>query len=287
MTRKLVNFEFRSSFRLLVVIWAALLAMTVLMCILLKVTGLDSYQEMISSGQALEVITGIVHVVSWILYVALFSALVVLTIAIVIARFYRGLLGEEGYLMHTLPVKEWQLITAKGITATCAVAGSILVGIISIVLVANVGNLFGIFEGLADIGKAIGQEPLLLLLGIEFLILTVLGILKSIYQIYASISIGQLSGRHRILSSVGAYIGITIVLSILAGIIVFAGAVSGIGESLGLWFEAHSAIITEDGISGFGPSQLVLLLAFLAEAIQLAAFHVVSERLLTKRLNLL
>lgn len=287
MIKKLINFEFRSSFRLLLVIWAALLAMTVLMCILLKVSGLSSYQNMIHSAQALEMVSGIIRTISWILYVALFSALVVLTVAVVIARFYRGLLGDEGYLMHTLPVKEWQLITAKGITATCAVLGSILVGILSIVLIVNVGNALNVFEVLTDIGKAVGQEPVLLLLGIELLLLAVLGVLKSIYQIYASISIGQLSGRHRILASVGAYIGITVVLSILAGIIVFLGTITGVGESIGSWFEAHSAIITQDGMAGFGPSQLVLLLTFLAEAIQLAAFHVVSERLLTKRLNLL
>ncbi|MBQ9060879.1 MAG: hypothetical protein IJ128_07035 [Firmicutes bacterium] len=287
MTRRLINFEFRSSFRLLLVIWAALIAMTILMCILLRVTGLSSYDQFIYSQNALGLIDGIVHVISWILYVALFAALVVLTVAIVIARFYRGLLGDEGYLMHTLPVKTWQLITAKGITASCAVLGSVLVGILSIVLIANVGKGFSIFEVLGDIGRGIAEEPLLLVIGIEMLILVVLGVLKSVYQIYAAISIGQMSNRHRVLASLGSYIGITVVLSILVGIFVFVMTITGAGEALGTWMEGSSIIVSDGEISGFGRGQVYLILCFLAEAIQLAAFHMVSERLLTKRLNLL
>lgn len=287
MTGKLIKFEMRAGFRLLLLIWAALIAMTILMCIMISVSGLNSYQNMIHSQELLGIVSAIIGVISWIAYAALFAALVVLTLAIVIVRFYRGLLGDEGYLMHTLPVKEWQLITAKGFSASCAVIGSGIVGAISILLLSNTGNLIQIGQVFHDMGAAIGKEPILLLLGFELLILAILGVLKSVYQIYASISIGQLLDRYRILASLGAYVGICIVLSILAGIIMAVVNMTGAGEDFVLWITNHTAIITEDGLSGFAPSQVIMLLVFLAEAIQLAAFHVVSERLLSRKLNLL
>ncbi len=287
MTGKLIKFEFRSSFRFLVIIWAALLAMTILMCILVSVSGLRSYDQFIHSMGALMVVSGIVKAVSALLYGALFASLVVLTIGIVVMRFYKGLLGEEGYLMHTLPVKEWQLITAKGVVAACAVIGSMLVGMISILLLSNSGGTHFLGELIANLNRVVTADPKLLLIAVEFLILCVASLLKSIYQIYAAISIGQLVNRHRVLASLGAYLGISIVLMTLAGILFSSFSQSNMWYQFSIWIESHSAAIPQEGLSGSAPSQVVMLVLFLMTAVQLAAFHVVTERLLTKKLNLL
>ena len=109
------------------------------------------------------------------------------------------------------------------------------------------------------------------------LIVLVLSVLKSIYQIYASLSIGQLSGKHRILLALGAYIGISVILSIL-GVIMMS-----IGEELGIvdWFvglgDRSVFPMTQAGIVGM----------FLLTVVQLAVFHVITERILSKKLNLL
>lgn len=279
MTAKLTEFELRSVMRPLLVVWGALLAMTVLLCAVLAVTGLNSYENMIHSGKVLNLISGLVNTISWIVYVALFVSVVVLTIAIVILRFYRGLLGDEGYLMHTLPVKEWELITAKGAAAALTVIGSILAAGISLLLIGITRDFSAVAEGFQEFGKAIAKDPWILILIIEGIIIGILTILKSIYQIYASVSIGQLADRHRVLASLGAYIGITFILSTLAGILILIGTVTGAGEWIAYYF---------DGIeNGFAASQVMVFLIFLGTAIQLAAFHVVTERLLTKHLNLL
>ena len=279
MTSKLIRFELRTGMRPLLVVWAALLAVTVLVCAVLKVTGLDSYENMIHSADILRMISGIVNAISWILYVALFASVVVLTIALVILRFYRGLLGDEGYLMHTLPVKEWQLITAKGVTAVCAVIGSCLVAAVSLLLIGLTTDFSSVINGFRDFGNAVSEEPLLLVLMIEGLIIGILSILKSVYQIYAAVSIGQLADRHRVMVSLGAYIGITMVLSALAGILILIGSVTGLGEAL--------ARLTFTLEGGFANSQILVLLIFLGTAVQLAAFHVVTDRLLSRHLNLL
>ena len=67
-------------------------------------------------------------------YVITLIGIFVATMLITIQRFYKSLLGDEGYLMFTLPVRPWQLITSKLIVSalwsivSCVVAvGSIMV----------------------------------------------------------------------------------------------------------------------------------------------------------------
>ena len=112
MTGKLMKYEFRSVFKQIGVIWAALPAVAIL----------TSFTGWIYARSALaqendQLLGALLARIPMFLYVGLFIALVVATLFVVVMRFYKGLLKEEGYLMHTLPVKEWQLITSKGVTA--------------------------------------------------------------------------------------------------------------------------------------------------------------------------
>ena len=276
MTGRLIKFEMRSSFRHLLIVWAALMAMTILMCIIYAVSGMGSYAAFMDSTRVAEVISAIVHIAAWLVYVALMVALVVLTIAIVILRFHRGLLGDEGYLMHTLPVKEWQLITSKGVVAALAVLGSSILVAISGFMVVSTINHVSIAQIMQDILAFMHTEKLMPLLVVEGIIIAILGILKSVYQIYASLAIGQLVNRYRILLALGAYIGIGTVLSIIAMLGIFFGNLLGLDE----WISNLSANVTAF-------EQVVMLFCFVVEAIQLVVFHIVTERIMSRKLNLL
>ncbi len=46
-------------------------------------------------------------------YTAVLIGTAVVTVMTIVRRFYGNLLGREGYLMHTLPVTEAQLVGAK------------------------------------------------------------------------------------------------------------------------------------------------------------------------------
>ena len=105
MTGKLIKYEIRSSIKMMAVIWAALIAVSVLFS--LSINFLSDL--VIDSGNGINTIVGIVEIITGIMYFAVFVALVVATVVMIILRFYKGLLGDEGYLMHTLPVKPWQL----------------------------------------------------------------------------------------------------------------------------------------------------------------------------------
>ena len=272
MTGKLIKYEFRSVIRQMGVLWAAPPVMALIFMLIDKFYMQSEAFETGKSalGSTLQVISGFV-------YAGVFIALIVATVLIILQRFYKGLLRDEGYLMHTLPVKPWQLITAKGFTAFVVVIISGLIAMISIFLLMGVSfSISHLGELLGDIFGMYSEEPVFILYTIELILLVALSILKTIYKTYASMSIGQLSENHKILISVAAYIGISVAIMFITG--VFLQFIDG------EMFEG--IIIYFDSMSRFKGVQLVVVGYLLYLGVQLAAFHITSERLLTKKLNL-
>ena len=64
-----------------------------------------------------ELLFGIPAAIMSMLYVVIFAAVFVATAVILVQRFYKSLLGGEGYLMFTLPVSRSQLIWSKLLVA--------------------------------------------------------------------------------------------------------------------------------------------------------------------------
>ena len=276
MTGKLMKYEIKSSMKLMAVIWAALIAASLLFSLSLHVLTDIAVER---PGGGISFAIGIFEFITGLMYFAVFVALIVATLVIVIMRFYKGLLGDEGYLMHTLPVKPWQLITSKGIIAALIVMISVLVAFLSILVLAGVSGLETIPEMFGALGAIWEEEPRMVLVIVEAIILLVLSVLKSVYQIYAALAIGQLANKHRILLSLGAYIGISMIMSILFLLIVAAS------DSVGTisWL---SVFIANNDSDSFTISQMAIGIMFVLTAVQLAAFHVVTERILSLKLNL-
>ena len=276
MTGKLMKYEIKSSMKLMAVIWAALIAASLLFSLSLHVLTDIAVER---PGGGISFAIGIFEFITGLMYFAVFVALIVATLVIVIMRFYKGLLGDEGYLMHTLPVKPWQLITSKGIIAALIVMISVLVAFLSILVLAGVSGHETIPEMFGALGAIWEEEPRMVLVIVEAIILLVLSVLKSVYQIYAALAIGQLANKHRILLSLGAYIGISMIMSILFLLIVAAS------DSVGTisWL---SVFIANNDSDPFAISQMAIGIMFVLTAVQLAAFHVVTERILSLKLNL-
>ncbi|HIU96107.1 MAG TPA: hypothetical protein IAD25_05265 [Candidatus Copromorpha excrementipullorum] len=276
MTGKLMKYEIKSSMKLMAVIWAALIAASLLFSLSLHVLTDIAVER---PGGGISFAIGIFEFITGLMYFAVFVALIVATLVIVIMRFYKGLLGDEGYLMHTLPVKPWQLITSKGIIAALIVMISVLVAFLSILVLAGVSGLEMIPKVFGALGAIWEEEPRMVLVIVEAIILLVLSVLKSVYQIYAALAIGQLANKHRILLSLGAYIGISMIMSILFLLIVAAS------DSVGTisWL---SVFIANNDSDPFAISQMAIGIMFVLTAVQLAAFHVVTERILSLKLNL-
>ncbi|MBQ3185775.1 MAG: hypothetical protein IJB54_07345 [Firmicutes bacterium] len=283
MTGNLIKYEFRSGLRYIGIIWPALIVSAALLGLVFKVMGIVSPEDPQGIMNILQLIFDLVFPL---LYAAIFIAMIVITIFIVILRFYKGLLGDEGYLMHTLPVKPWQLITSKGIVACAVVMISIICAVLSVLILVGIDDISGLVTGAKEFFSVLGEEPRLILVIIEVIILAIFGTMASIYHIYAAMAIGQLTGKHRLLASLGAYIAINIALTVLATVIIVIGdrLCLDVWLSEWLWSIEASAGMKDDG---FIMVQAGLGAAFVVAVVQLAAFHVITERILSKKLNLI
>ena len=79
-------------------------------------------------------------------YMVVAVAVAVVSVMTIVTRFTRNLLGREGYLMHTLPVTETQLVTSKLISSTvwslCSILAACLsFGILAVLMMADMDLL--------------------------------------------------------------------------------------------------------------------------------------------------
>lgn len=129
MLRQLLKYEFKATKSLYFGLYLALALLSVVLGVTFRQEHALAHS---TSFQNLEVILMIV-------YVSVILAIAVLCFVNTIQRFYQNLLGREGYLMHTLPVNETQLILSKLITSMVWVLCSGLVGIVCITVMVAVG----------------------------------------------------------------------------------------------------------------------------------------------------
>ena len=252
MLGKLMKYELKATGRVLLPLYGAILLVSVL--------GAFSLERMseFEMGALLFVLV----------YTGLCVALVVLTLVLIIQRFNRNLLKDEGYLMFTLPVSVHSLLFSKLFSALlwCALGGC--VGLLSIALMTMIamdasqwGEFWAVIHQLIhnvdlEIAGNLGLIGLLALMeGVSFLM-----------TIYLSLSVGQIPtfNRYRGLMAFITFLVITVIMSWLTGIPAFLHA----GD-----------------VSAFSPQAMVGLY-ILYDVVVSALFYGGTWLILTKKLNL-
>lgn len=130
MLKQLLKYEFKATGRVYGGLYLALAVLSVLL-------GVSFRGETIHLENA-----GQVTLLLILAYVLVLVAIAVLCIVTMIQRFYQNLLGREGYLMHTLPVTESQLILSKLLSTMVWVLCSGLVGIVCTLLMFGIAVSF-------------------------------------------------------------------------------------------------------------------------------------------------
>ena len=113
MLKNLLKYEFRATARTYGGIYLALLAAAGLIGFSFRGDRVAAQSHVFEIGVTI--------------YSLLVMALVIVTIVTVIQRFTKNLLGREGYLMHTLPVTEAQLVGSKLISSAVWLLASAVV----------------------------------------------------------------------------------------------------------------------------------------------------------------
>lgn len=164
----------------------------------------------------------IVYIVGIVTAFALFIAAIVLTILLIVQRFNKSLLEDEGYLMFTLPVSQKTLVLSKFLTSLLFI---ILTSVVAMICISLVSIMFGYkLSDVIDIAYVLNNAGSIFsknIGGILFYILSyIVDYSTFILTIYLAITICHLPklSKHKVLSGLGAIIVLMIVQSSVIGI---------------------------------------------------------------------
>lgn len=265
---KLLKYEWKACARTCLPMYAAVL----LLALVNRLTMKDQVQELMY---------GIPTALMGLLYFAVMVAVFVVTTVILIQRFYKNLLGDEGYLMFTLPVTVSQHIWAKTIIAVAMSIISIAAAVLSIGIIGSGAQmLVGLGDVLAGIGKSFTSDPNTLFYTLESIIWLLLLAGAAMLFIYLCMALGHLAKKHRVLMSVVWYF----VLSTIAQFL-FMFFIMGVGNLPleGFWQAVQNFFLS------IGPAATVhigMILLCIGTAIPGAVFFLATRYILKNKLNL-
>ena len=221
------------------------------------------------------------------LFVAGLMAVCIMSVVVVINRFRQNLLGDEGYLMFTLPVSVDQHIWAKLIVSAIWFLATALTCMLAVVLVllCNV-DLFDIDWSevsyvMGELGRMMKEFGVLHIVGycLEMLLMFFAGACVSCLTFYCAMAIGYSFANRKVLLSILAFFGLDILFSILqSSLMMLLNAMPGV--------ERFMENLDLSRVNAAGSVHIVLLCWVLYLAIHAAVLYIPTRLLLKKKLNL-
>ena len=272
MVGKMIKYDFQSFFRLIFPIQ-------------LIIIGLAGLNRIVQIFEAPNATYRTVFISSIVLLSIAGIVAAVMCYVVAIVRFYQGLYSNEGYLSHSLPLTAAQHIISKLIVSILFELGTFF----AIFIAVNVATLGDVGLELYKAGWYLLKELFaqahvhVVLYILEAVIFVILAQATSLLMMYFCISIGQLVNRKKILLAFGVLFGLYVMGRIFATILIIVGPVilqsEGVRmflQDIGDWAAAHA----------FLAGHFVALLMILSQAVLGFVYFIISERIMTKRLNL-
>lgn len=262
MLGKLLKYELKATSR----IFLPLFVVLVLFAIITKI-----FFTINNNSTVMNLVTGLGTAA----YVLSIIIIFVLTLIVMIQRFYKNLLGDEGYLMFTLPVSSSMQIAAKLIIAIFWQIVSLALTAGTVLIVAYRPDIWSILsDGFNQIYNGMNKFGLNVpAITTEIIITTLISLTTSILMIYASISIGHLFTRHKILASFGSFLALSMANQAISSIIVLIASV------------IEPKFLTDQTVA---PSYVNILIigAMVIDLLFGAAYYFITKYILQKHLNL-
>lgn len=273
MLRKLMKHEFRATGRIMLSLFGVLL-----------VTAVGAN---LSANRLLETDNPLFDVLGGLLIVAFaiaMAAVCLIAFALMIRRFHGNLLQDEGYVMMTLPVSVHQQIWSKLIVSTVWFAATIVVAILACFVVAfNVELAQTVLGGFRLLVEEIARNITAYyavngtIVVLEGIVVCVLGSFLLCLQFYTAMAIGYSFPGRKVLWSVGAFVGMEIVTSLVEGLVINLVNDSALHYALLGW---------TDGISATAGLHLSMWFLIGLEVVYGAGYYAVTTYFLKKHLNL-
>ncbi|MEG1620527.1 MAG: hypothetical protein RR322_01320 [Oscillospiraceae bacterium] len=268
MLGKLLKYEYKATARIFLIIYPVLLALSFMTK--LSFTSLERFEflnipRIIISGT----------------FFTMIIATMFITFILVIQRFYKNFLSEEGYLQLTLPASSTMQLLSKLIVSLSWFASSAIAIIISISILLPAEfykELSILFTKESFIKFAISFKETvgcsMSLFFSLFFCMMIVSLIDCILHTYAAMMLGQLSNRNRVLMSFVYYIGINVVKQIISAFVL-----SGL---VGILFQS-----AKEPIASFLTTGLpIFLLVIFSSIIYSVLFFCISNLILKKKLNL-
>lgn len=270
MLRKLLRYEFKASGRILLPIYGAVLIMGIISSLFVGTAPNMDWNNTFMS---------IMMVVSIVLFFGLIFAALCLSLVVSIIRFKKNLLGEEGYLMNTLPVSTWQNIIAKTVIAVfyqiLSAIVAVVAGLLFTVVVSSNLSALDTFQAFGNAFHTIYSQigGAFWLYFIEICLLMLISLFSSNMMIYASMSVGHSMNTHKVVSSVAVFVAFYIVSQIVNSLLLTGG----------MYFYNLVGLYT---LSNLYRPQPIILAVIVLEIAYLTAYFFITKYFLKNRLNL-
>ena len=273
MLRKLMKHEFRATGRIMLPLFGLLL--------LASVGANFSIRGMLDSDSTFLSTLGTILIM---LFTVAVIAVGIVAFILMINRFYKNLLQDEGYVMMTLPVSIHQQIWSKLIVSTVWFAATVLViALACFLMAADIRFMGELWHGLGELIAYAARSNHLDLVAngalfcAELLILCVFASIALCLRFYSAMAIGFSFPNHKGLLSVAAYM--------VTDVAVQALGLSGISLLNDSWF--HRLLLGwEPSISAAAGMHMSMWFIILLEAIYAAVFYFLTVYFLQKHLNL-
>ena len=274
MLRKLMNHELRATGRVM--------GPMLLYTLLTAVGGNIAVHNLVDGESAILNMLGVFLLIA---FAGALGASVIVAFVLMIQRFYKNLLRDEGYLMMTLPVTVHAHVLSKLLVSliwSAATAVTVVLAMAILMFELNAVDMFiyelsEIFSQLrfSDLMMAdyLGHAALMLVEGIA---LAMAAEACLCLQLYAAMAAGHSFTHHKGLLSVAAWFVFSAAWSALQnGALYLLGRIAP--DGIRLWME---------GISPFAEMHLTMLAMIAALLIPVAIWYAMTTYFLKNRLNL-
>lgn len=221
MLGKLLKYDIKSMWKMMIPLILSVLGTTLLGTVALRIA--TDYQP--SGNDPFSAFFMISLIMLIIMSVFALIAFSVITTIFILYRYYKNLFTDEGYLTFTLPVTPDQILLSKVINGILWSAVSLLVLGVCAGCMVVFGAGAGFIDSLRDVmhmleytiqTMGLSDWTIWITTGVS----VVVSLIQSLLLIYLSITIGSVVAKqHKVIASIGLYLGITFGLSIVTTLI--------------------------------------------------------------------
>lgn len=207
MLGKLMKYEWQSTWKLLIPANLLIVVMTFFACVTIRLNFSGIRNEGILFGAAMVLVT----------YVGSMFVVMIGTAIYLIYRFYTSTYGDQGYLLHTLPVDKHHIIIAKVTVSTAWILLSSFLIYLSVLFIfaSEESVISQLMDSMTAFAEGKGGRPSFFI-GIMTIIAFVVSVIARVLKVTACLSLGQLSVNHKLLMSFASYFGIYLLQQIIS-----------------------------------------------------------------------